>query len=183
MEKLKGKLKEDEGATFFHMVVLFLVGMCLFNILFEFVRVKLIIENVNSAYVRAIRTVTTENYNEVYSGFREDVYIGGQYSGGPEGGGDEEYPEWESLHDTGDVEEELAELLKLNEDGGTLKSEQGGYTLTGFDVKVKDGNVSELGRYEVKGKLNLTVSFAIGGFAVGKVEIPIDVQTKYGENF
>ena len=180
MEKLKGKLKEDEGATFFHMV--FLVGMCLFNILFEFVRVKLIIENVNSAYVRAIRTVTTENYNEVYSGFREDVYIGGQYSGGPEGGGDEEYPEWESLHDTGDVEEELAELLVLSASNGTLKSENG-YSLSGFDIEVKDGNASELGRYEVRGKLELSVSFAIGGFAVGKVEFPVKVQTKYGENF
>lgn len=183
MEKLVSKLKEQEGSSPFQMITLFLVGMCLFSIVFEVTRVTILVRQVRSAYENAIRTVVTENYNEVFAGFREEEYIGGQYIGGSEGGGEEELPVWEELHDTGDVEEELVELLGLEDEGKMLKKQKAGYSLSGFHIEVKNGQDSELGRYEVNGKVCLNVSFAVGWIAVGHVEIPLRVQTKYGENF
>ena len=184
MEKLKNKLAETEGATFLGTVVLFLAGMVFFAILFEFVRVKLVVANVKTSYERAVRTVASENYNEVYAGFREEVSAGGQYSGGPEGGGDEqEVPEWEPLHDNGDIENELAELLDLEEENGKLASKESGYSLSNFRVSVKDASDSSLHRYEIAGQLKVNVTFSVAGIAASSVELPVKIQTKYAEKY
>lgn len=184
MEKLKEKMKETDGATVFHSVVLFLVFLYIFAIGFEYLRVSLVVSNIKSAYERAVRTVTVENYNETYAGFREEVLgVGGQYIGGPEGGGEEAVPEWEELHDTGDIENELIELLDLQEDENALVNVESGYTLSDFKVQVKDAVDSELHRYEVVGELNLSVAFGIGEILKSQVQIPIQIQTKYSEKY
>lgn len=184
MEKLKEKLSDTEGATVLQIVTLFLIGMVCFSVVFEFIRVKIVVESVKSAYERAVRTVASENYNETYAGFREEISTGGEFSGGPEGGGDEnELPEWETLHDNGDIENELAELLDLKEESGKLFSDESGYVISDLKIAVKDAKDSSLCRYEISGQLKLAVPFSIAGIAVSKVELPVKVQTKYAENF
>ena len=184
MEELKEKLSDTEGATVLQIVGLFLIGMVCFSVIFEYVRVKIVVENVKAAYERAVRTVAAENYNETYAGFREEISVGGEYSGGPEGGGDEnELPEWETLHDNGDIESELAELLALQEENEKLVSDESGYVISDFKIAVKDAKDSSLCRYEISGQLKLEVPFSIAGIAVSKVELPVKVQTKYAENY
>lgn len=181
--KTKEKLKEKEGGTVFPIVMLFLMGMLLFSIIFEFVRIKIVASGIKDAYENAVRTVAVENYNETYAGFREEVSVGGQYIGGPEGGGEEEIPEWESLHDLGDVEDELSTLLGLREENGILISEESGYELSEFEVQVKDAQDSVLRKYEIKGNLKLKIPFAIGGIAASQVTIPVTIQTEYSEKY
>lgn len=183
MERVRAKLKETRGGTFFHILVIFLVGMIFLMVTFEFTRVKLVVQNVQSAFERSVRTVAAENYNEIFAGLREGMELGGQFEGGPAGGGTEEEPEWISLHDTGDIEEELIDLLVLKEQNHTLIDVKSHYTLSKITVKVLDGDKSKSGYYEIRGNLIVSVPFSIAGIAGAEVKIPIEVTTRYRKKY
>lgn len=183
MERVAAKLKECRGGTFFHILIIFIVGMTFLAVIFEFARVKIVVRNVQSAFERSVRTVAAENYNEVFAGLREGIAKGGQFEGGPEGGGTEEKPEWIALHDIGDIEEELTELLGLEEEESELVNEESGYSLSGIVVSVYDANESELEHYEICGKLVVKVPFSVAGIAGAEVEIPVEVDTGYSEKY
>lgn len=177
--EIKKILKQDEGSTVIDVAVWVLVILIIFSVVFEFIRVQIISYNLKDTFENAVKTVVSENYNEVYAGFRESIAIGGQYEGGPEGAsGDEEEPEWIDLNDYGDVEQEITELLCVE----SLETGDGSYSISSIKIKVQNASESESGKYEINGSMKVTVLIRIVGITV-KASVPIRVKSVYNEMY
>lgn len=180
IQLLKEKIREKKGSGLMEAVILFLVTMMFFSVAFEYLRIQMVANNIRDAYERAILTVASENYNEVYAGFREEDFIGGVYEGGSGGGGKlGELPEWISLNDYGSVGEELEELLVLKRDDGGYTSDKDKYTLRDIEVQVKEGGASTSGKYEVKGEITMEIPIYFASVKITQAEIPLKVKTAY----
>jgi hypothetical protein len=180
LKKFSKKLKEKDGSSIIYMVVIFLIAMILLSISYEFIRMQIIANNIRDAYERSILTVAADNYNEVYAGFRDKEYIGGEFEGGPAGGGDKnELAEWVAMNDYGNIKEELMELLSLKEDGRFILSDKDKYKLSDMKVEVKNGEYSSNTRYQIKGTLKLTIPFYFNKVFISDIVIPIHVNSAY----
>ncbi|MGB8454364.1 MAG: hypothetical protein WCD89_18795 [Anaerocolumna sp.] len=180
MDETRKKLKEKSGVGVIHAAIIFLISMLLLSVLYEFIRIQIVANNIRDSYERAILTVGSENYNEVYSGFREYDYTGGEYQGGPYSRSNiDEMPEWEALNDYGNISEELMELLFLIEKDNTLVSEKDGYELSDIQVLVNNAEYAASGKYEIKGTITMTVPIYLSKVQVTNVEIPLRVMTAY----
>lgn len=177
--EVKQILKQSEGSTVIDIGVWVLVILIIFSVVFEYIRVQLIAYNLKDTFENAVKTVVSENYNEVYAGFRESITVGGQYEGGPEGANnDEEEPEWVDLNDYGDVEQEVTELLCIE----SLETGDGSYSIQDVEIKVQNGDESESGKYEINGSMNVTVPIRIIDVTV-EASIPIKVKSIYNEMY
>jgi hypothetical protein len=177
--RIAKKLKEKRGAGEILYVAIFLAAMILFSIIFEYIRVQIYASNVRDSFERAILTVASENYNEVYAGFREIEVFGGEFEGGPAGGGDkEETPEWLPMNDQGNVYDELLELLAL-EANHSDNSLAGEYEITDIEVFIKDAYASGSGKYEAKGSLTLTLPVYFLGVVEQDINFILKVRTGY----
>ena len=176
--KLFKKLKENTGAGEIKVAILFLAMMIIFSVIFEYVRVQIYASNVRDSFERAILTVASENYNEVYAGFREIEIYGGEYAGGPAGGDDSDaIPEWIPIYDRGNVADELMELLALDEiDSG--RELTGEYDISDILILVKD-SYSGGGRYDVRGEMKLRLPVYFLGVIEQHIELNIVVKTGY----
>lgn len=179
---MKSKINEREGSGVIEAVVLFLFTMLLLSVIFEYIRVQILANGVRDNFERAVLTVASENYDEVYAGFREILYTGGIYEGGPEGGGNtDEVPEWVPINDYGNIEEELQELLllELDEEVGTYSNTKDNYFLDNLEVEVRNNSMQASGRYEVRGTIQLSVPVYFTGMKVMDITIPINIKTAY----
>ncbi len=174
---MMNKLKEKEGSTVISVAVLFFAAMLLFAGAFEYVRIQIIAWNLHNSFENATRTVASENYNEIYAGFRENIAVGGEFEGGPEGGGDEESPEWVNLNDEGNVTGELQDLLGLED---SLKSDS--YTLKDIETKAANYNQGTSGKYEVQGKMKVIIPIRLVGIIINP-EVPIKVKIIWNEKY
>lgn len=180
MYKIRKKLKEKNGVGVIHAAIIFLISMLLLSISYEFIRIQIIANNIKTSYERAILTVGSENYNEVFSGFREYDYIGGEYQGGPYSRDNAEVmPEWEALNDYGNIGEELMELLFLIDKDNALVSEKDGYELSDIQVLVNNAVYASSGKYVIKGTIVMTMPIYLNKVKVTNIEIPLKVKTAY----
>lgn len=174
------KLKEQEGSGVIEAVVLFLFAMILLSVLFEYIRIQILANGVRDSFERAVLTVASENYNEVYAGFREVEYMGGIYEGGPEGGGYAgEIPEWLPLNDYGNVAEELQELLNLEIEESLYINVKDNYTLDNIQVEIRNNSFESAGRYEIKGMIKMHIPIYFSGIKVMDTTIPVGIKTAY----
>ena len=181
-QRMIKKLKDNTGAGEINAVVLFLILMIFFSILFEYVRIQIYASNIRDSFERAILTVASENYNEVYAGFREVEVFGGEYNGGPAGGGNkEEIPEWVPMNDTGNVTDELMDLLALDTVGNG-NTATGKYKITDITVYIKD-SYSGSGRYEAKGSMKLKLPVYFLGVVERNIELDLEVKTGYSAKY
>lgn len=181
-KRLKYKVNEKEGSGVIEAVVLFLFAMLLLSVIFEYIRVQILANGIRDNFERAVLTVASENYDEVYAGFREILYMGGIYEGGPEGGGDiDEEPEWVSINDHGNVEEELQELLKLElkEDTDTYANIKDNYYIENIEVEILNYSHEASGRYEIRGTIQLRLPMYFSGIKVMDISFPINIKTAY----
>jgi hypothetical protein len=184
MKKLILKIRDKSGSGEVQAVVIFFIGMMLLSVAFEFVRIHIISANIRDSFIRSIRTVASENYDEVYSGFKEKIFSGGYYVGGAGGGGDlNDIPEWVPMNDTADVYDELSELLDLDTENEILFSEKDNYTLFDIDILVNDSNVASSGKYEAKGSIKVKVPIHFGGVKVSNVNLTLKVTTAYSKKY
>lgn len=172
--EISQKLNEKKGSTVIDVAVLFFVGMLLLSVGIEYLRVQLIAYNVKDSFENAVKTVAEENYNEVYSGFREGIEAGGQFQGGPEGANqDEDMPEWVNLNDKGDVTGELEQLLGISD-----LNKGKGYAIRDIEIKVRNADESEYHQYEVNGRMQIIIPIHIVGFSVN-AKVPVSVRNVY----
>lgn len=180
LTKIRRKLKEKEGSSIILLIVVFFVGMVLLSVAYEYIRVQIIAGNIKDSFERAILTVASENYDEVYAGFREEKGTGGEYEGGPEDGGNAtELPEWISLNDDGDVEDELSDLLSLDQEENYLYSDKDKYRLSDIIVKAKNADSTPSGKYEIVGSIKITLPIYLCGAIETNIEINRKVTTAY----
>lgn len=178
------KLKERRGSGAIQAVILFLVCMIFLSVVYEFLRVQIIANNIRDAFERAVRTVASENYNEIYTGFRIGSYQGGVFEGGPgDGGGMNEVPVWIPLNDNANVYAELAELLVMDEGDDKLISEKDNYQLSDLIVQVRNADAASSGKYEIKGNIKATMPLYFGGVRVMDAIIPIKIATAYAAKY
>lgn len=177
VKKIFWLLKKKEGFGMLSCVIVMLVGMIFLSIFCEYIKVTIITSNLKDAYERAILTVASENYNEVYAGFREIKNLGGEYQGGPESGLDEA-PEWVTLHDYGDVSEELMELLNLIDNDAFLYSNDDEYSISNFKIEVKD-MLQTTRKYEVKGSAKISIPLYFANQKIYDIQMTIRVSTAY----
>ncbi len=174
------KLKEKEGAGVIDAAVIFLFAMLLLSISYEYLRIQITANNIRDSFERAILTVGSENYNEVFSGFREYDYVGGEFEGGPYSRDNiDEMPEWEALNDYGNISAELAELLSLSDDDTILISEKDNYELSDITVLVNNAEYAASGKYEIKGTITMTVPIYFSNIKITEMVIPLKVMTAY----
>lgn len=185
IKRMRSFLRDQRGSGELMIVVLFMVGMILFSVVFEYIRVQIYASNIRDSFERAIRTVASENYNEVYAPFRELESSGGEYAGGAAGGGNRnETPEWMPMNDIGDVRDELLELLSLEEkSAGNLLVGDYEYELSDIVVYVKDAAVSGSGKYEVEGRIQVKLPIYFLGAIERKVSIQLKVKTAYSAKY
>lgn len=177
--EVKQILKQSEGSTVIDIGVWVLVILIIFSAVFEYIRVQILAYNLKESFENAVKTVASENYNEVYAGFREgfkeSIIIGGQFEGGPEGANnDEEEPEWYDINDYGDVEQELSELLAVD----SLDTGDGTYSIKDIEIKINNACDSEYRRYEIIGNMEVVVPIRIVGVEI-KATVPIRVNNVY----
>lgn len=84
IEKIKAKIKCKQGGGLIYAASILMFGMLLISIGMEYFRIRVTALGIQSAYEKAILTVATENYNETYTGVREEEALGGIYEGGNE---------------------------------------------------------------------------------------------------
>lgn len=179
-QKISYKWKETSGASFIDFVVVFLIFMIVVSVVFEYIRVQIVGNNLRDSFERAVLTVAAENHDEVYAGFREVEEVGGLYEGGSAGGGEkEEIPEWIPLNDLGDVEGELEELLYLEQEGVAYKSNKDRYKIMDIQVDVRNRYESDRHKYEVRGTINIQIPVHFLGMKIVDAEIPIKIRTAY----
>jgi hypothetical protein len=181
MKRLKGLLKDKSGSGELMIVVLFMIGMIVFSVAFEYIRVQIYASNIRDSFERAIRAVASENYNEVYAPFRELESSGGEYVGGAAGGGNRnETPEWIPMNDIGDVHDELLELLTLEEqlENDKLIGDYK-YELSDIEVYVKNAAASASGKYEVQGYIKVKLPIYFLGVIEQNVTFQLKVKTAY----
>lgn len=181
-QRLNKKLQDNTGAGEINAVIIFLILMIFFSILFEYIRIQIYASNIRDSFERAILTVASENYNEVYAGFREIEVIGGEYIGGPAGGGNKaELPEWVPMNDMGNVTDELMNLLAMDTAGnGNMPT--GKFSITDIMVYIKDG-YSGSGRYEAKGSMKLKLPVYFLGVIERNIELELEVKTGYSAKY
>lgn len=173
-------LKQKDGWSVIEIAVIFFIGMIFLSVSYEYFRVQITANNIKDAYERAILTVAMNNYNEVYAGFREEKPVGGEYEGGPAGGGNvDETPEWVPIHDYGNVTEALQELLSLEEGENSIYSETEEYSLSDMNIQVRNAEDTERNKYEVIGNVKMKIPLYFGNIKVKDIEIPIKVRTAY----
>ncbi len=179
--KLINKIKTKDGSGIIDGVIILLFCMLLLSIAFEYLKVQIIAYGIRDNFERAVLTVASENYNEVYAGFREIEYTGGVYEGGPAGGGNiEEIPEWLPLNDYGNVIDELQELLNLEQtEDETYVSENDNYVVDNMIVEVRDYSSDAGGRYEIRGVIRLHVPLYFVKIKITDIELPIKIKTAY----
>ena len=179
-KKLSHKWQETSGASFIDFVVVFLILMIVVSAVFEYIRIQIVGNNLRDSFERAVLTVSAENHDEVYAGFREVEEIGGLYEGGSAGGGEkEEIPEWIPLRDLGDVEGELEELLYLEQEGAAYKSNKDRYKIMNIQVDVRNHYESDRQKYEVRGTIMIQLPVHFLGMKIVDAEIPIKIRTAY----
>lgn len=179
-KKLSHKWQETSGASFIDFVVVFLILMIVVSAVFEYIRIQIVGNNLRDSFERAVLTVSAENHDEVYAGFREVEEIGGLYEGGSAGGGEkEEIPEWIPLRDLGDVEGELEELLYLEQEGAAYKSNKDRYKIMNIQVDVRNHYESDRQKYEVRGTIMIRIPIYFLEMKIVDAEIPIKIRTAY----
>jgi hypothetical protein len=181
IHKFIKKSKDKGGSGVINGVIIFLFCMLLLSVAFEYLKVQIIAYGIRDNFERAVLTVASENYNEVYAGFREIEYTGGVYEGGPAGGGNiEEIPEWLPLNDYGNVMDELQELLNLVQmEDDTYVSETDNYILNNMNVEVRDQSSDAGGRYEIRGDIRLQVPLYFANIKITDIELPVKIKTAY----
>ena len=180
LDKTRKKIKEKGGMGVIHAAIIFLTSMLLLSVVYEFIRIQIVANNIKDSYERAILTVGSENYNEVYSGFREYDYTGGVFQGGPYSRSNiDAIPEWEALNDYGNISEELMELLSLIPKDNTLTNEKDGYELSEIQVLVNNAVYAASGKYEIKGTIVMKMPIYLSKVKVIDIEIPLRVSTAY----
>ncbi|BCN29536.1 hypothetical protein [Anaeromicropila herbilytica] len=177
------KILDKGGGTTVEIAVLFIIGIMLLSVAYEYLRIQITANNIRSSYERAILTVAIDNYNDVYAGVREMKELGGEYEGGP-GDGEEEgtTPEWVPLNDYGNVQEELKELLDLEEEGDkdiSYYSETDKYRLSNITVLVRNAENTESNKYEIKGTVDASIPIYFGNVHITDAKLPIKVTTAY----
>lgn len=179
VKKIKQVLKQNDGSTMIDVAVWVFAMLIIFSVVFEYIRVQIICYNLKDTFENEIQTVLSENYDEVYAGFRESMAIGGQFQGGPEGASDdEEEPEWIDLNDSGDVEQEIEELLALD----SLEDPNGSFEIKDIKVRVRNGKDSDTGKYEASGSMKIVVPLTIIGVTV-KASVPVKTKIIYNEMY
>ncbi|SES65335.1 hypothetical protein [[Clostridium] polysaccharolyticum] len=177
--KMRQILKKNDGSTVIDVAVWVLVMLIIFSVAFEYIRVQIICYNLKDTFENEIQTVLSENYDEVYAGFRESRAVGGQFEGGPEGAAeDNEEPEWIDLNDSGDVEQEIEDLLAMD----SLEDPNGSFEIRDIKVKVRNGSDTDTGKYEVNGSMKVLVPIKIVGITV-KTSVPVKTKIVYNEMY
>jgi len=176
--EVKKLLKQENGSTVVDVAIWTFAILVIFSFVYEYLRVNVICFNLKDTFENAVKNVLSENYDEVYAGFRESTAIGGQFEGGPEGAADEESPEWINLVDYGDVEQEMENLLSVDsrEKGTDL------YSIKNIKIIVQNSNESRNHKYEVNGSMKIIVPIKLVGVTVD-ANVPVVVKFFYNEMY
>ena len=178
--KIKNKFCEKKGGMYILTAVILLVSLTLMAGIFEYFRLQIITKGVRDAVQSAVITISTENYENVYSPTREG-YAGGYKKN--EG-------RWKEEIDKGNVYEELDTLLGLKEEGGyhikRIKSNVYEYRLSNLDINVINSPLapsSKSNQFKAESFITIEVPLSFGWEHLEPLKIRLKVVSEYMAKF
>ena len=177
------KIHKNDGSVYMIMAWLMLAIALIAALYVEYNHISHIIKNVDMAYERAMTAVAVNNYDEVFEAVREEAAEGGAFNGGNEGEYEEdEAPVYFDDSDYGDIEDELVNLLGLTKSMEkdvvykTSPDGQNEYSLSEFQVEIKQDGTDIDGKYRINGRLTVRVPIYFLGKEI--TDIKLDVRSK-----
>ncbi|SHH58904.1 hypothetical protein [Sporanaerobacter acetigenes] len=174
----KNKLREKEGGMFILIVSILLIALIVLAGVSEYMRLQIIAKGVRDAVQSAVISVSTENYENVYSSSREAYSAGYKY--------DENEEEWKENIDTGDVYKKLDDLLGLEKDGGyhvkKIDSEYE-YKLSNLKVEIINSPLKSNDKFSAETFINLEVPLSFGWEHLPPMKIRLKVKSEYMAKF
>lgn len=163
MKKITELISSGRGSVYFYGVFLIMGLLILLSVFFEYFRIYGTVSRVEKAYEKAMLSVAITNYDEIFTSMRESGQLGGVFEGGNETDiGSVELPEWVEMNDMGDVSQELASLLDIQE----LEEKLHAFDSTGnwlysvddisMSIHQSPGYNEEL-KYEIEGEFHIEI--------------------------
>lgn len=172
-------LISKRGSMYIYGAFIIIALVVLASAFLEYFRINGTISKVEQAYEKSMLTVAISNYDEIFTSMRESGQIGGVFDGGNETcKGSMEKPVWLEVNDMGDISDELASLLELEEVDTVLyawdNSGEWLYSVDNMSMKINqtEGDGTEL-RYEVEGEFHIELPVYFLGSQIMKLDMDI----------
>lgn len=169
LSKIGKILRSKKGSLYIYGAFLIMALILILSVLFEYFRIHGTISRVERAYEKAMISVAITNYDEIFTSMRESGQTGGVFEGGNETElGSSERPVWTEITDMGDVSEELASLLEIQnlEEGLHSFDPKGNWLYSVEDMTMvihQTENYKDEPRYEIEGDFRIEIPVYLMG--------------------
>lgn len=180
MSKIINKLREKKGGMYTLIASILLVSLIIFAGVSEYMRLQIIAKGVRDAIQSAVISVSTENYENVYSPSREGYSAGYKLKN----------EAWKETVEVGDVYRELKELLGLEKEGSSyvkrMEGEKYELKLSGLKVNIINSPLAPSNnenRFTAESFIDLEVPLSFGWEHLPPMKIRLKVKSEYIAKF
>ena len=162
-------------------IIIALIGMMLFTVISQYIRLMIIASGVRDAVQSAVISTATENYGNLFNGFREG------YAGGYVLTGDS----WSERLSGGSVYSRLGSLLGIVSDGSKytkFNSDGAEFSVYGLSTTVENAPFAPssndgIQQFEATTFITLEVPLSFASDVLPPVKIRLKVKSKYTPKF
>ena len=180
MRKFLHRLKSKKGFSGPWVVVVALIGIMLFTVISQYIRLMTIAAGVKDAVQSAVISASVSNWANVYPCIREGYAGGYRYSNGA----------WNQRMTSGNIYGRLSALLGLRYSGGKYVSVTDGveYAVYGLEVHIANspfapGNTNGIQEFQATSKITLEVPLSFGADILPPMTVDLVVKSRYMPKF
>jgi hypothetical protein len=181
MKKFLHRIKSRKGFSAPWVVVVALIGVMLFVVISQYIRLMTIAAGVKDAVQSAVISASVSNWANVYPCIREGYAGGYRYSNGS----------WNERMTTGNIYGRLSALLGLRYSNGkywSVSSEGGEYAVYGLNVHIDNspfapGNTNGIQEFQATSRITLEVPLSFGSDILPPMTINLVVKSRYMPKF
>lgn len=181
MTKRLRRLRNNKGFSAPWVIVVALIGIMLFTVISQYIRLMIIASGVKDAVQSAVIAASVENYGNVYPCVREGYASGYKYRNGS----------WQTKITNGNIYGRLSNLLGLRyQNGKYVKTNSDGqeFAVYGLNVRIENGQLSPsstngLRQFSATSYITLEVPLSFGADILPPMKIDLCVKSKYMPKF
>ena len=181
MHKFWRRLKSKKGFSGPWVVVVALIGVMLFVVISQYIRLMTIASGVKDAVQSAVISASVSNWANVYPCIREGYAGGYKYTSGS----------WNERMTSGNIYGRLSNLLGLKYSGGKYVSTTDDgveYAVYGLSVHIDNspfapGNTNGIQEFQATSRITLEVPLSFGGDILPPMKVDLLVKSRYMPKF
>ena len=181
MKKFLHRLKSKKGFSGPWVVVVALIGVMLFVVISQYIRLMMIAAGVKDAVQSAVISASVSNWANVYPCIREGYAGGYKYKQGS----------WNERITTGNIYGRLSNLLGLKNDGGkycSVNNDGVEYAVYGLSVNIDNSpfapsSTNGIQEFQATSKITLEVPLSFGGNLLPPMKVDLLVKSRYMPKF